>query len=255
MSAGTKEHDAKAWLFCGCLIFLSGCGTSVTVATRLDPNHSMWSRLDGPSYAIVAEDQRVEATLAFRAYASIVEQALSSVRPGLERKGSASEAGLVLTLVYDAADLGSAVASYPVYGYQYGYFYGCPSGFYRTYGYIGTETYTYHLGYRHSLILSAWVQEANAPAGRHVIWEGAYVCKTTTRWWPPCEADCGRVPPGLDIPCRPRGRLRRTDEGLNQTDETQTLQIDSEQQRRRYGPLRIRCKLSCPSLRQNKARA
>jgi len=172
MSAGTKEHDAKAWLFCGCLIFLSGCGTSVTVATRLDPNHSMWSRLDGPSYAIVAEDQRVEATLAFRAYASIVEQALSSVRPGLERKGSASEAGLVLTLVYDAADLGSAVASYPVYGYQYGYFYGCPSGFYRTYGYIGTETYTYHLGYRHSLILSAWVQEANAPAGRHVIWEG-----------------------------------------------------------------------------------
>jgi hypothetical protein len=151
---------------------LCGCGRPVTVVTRLDPDPSIWGRLDGTDYVLCAKDPQVEATLTHRSCACLIEKALAAVQPDLKRQADADSAALVLTLSYDVADRGHAVGSYPVHGRRYGYLNAGMGGIYRTYDCIGAETYTYHLGYRHSLTLSAWIRQEEAPADRRVIWEG-----------------------------------------------------------------------------------
>ena len=151
------------------------CGCShvyVTVDARVDSGPSIQGRLDGPKYVIIAEDPRVEASLAFQAFSGIFERALAELRPGMHRVRSRNEADVVLTLVYNITDRGVGIGSYPVHGYSYGYVYGHRGAYRRGYDLLGYETYTYHLGYLHTLSVSAWVVDSDSPAGRRVLWEG-----------------------------------------------------------------------------------
>jgi len=78
-----------------------------------------------------------------------------------------------LTLGHQVFDLGTGLVSEPVYGYQEYYVtHGRRLGIYRSYGVVGTETRSYHEGYRHVLNFSAWQSDASQPAGRRVLWEG-----------------------------------------------------------------------------------
>jgi hypothetical protein len=167
----------------------------VTVDTRLAADSQLWSKLDGPRYVVVADDPRVQATLAFEEYAQLWAQVLSRQRPELRRVATPGEADLVFTMNYSIVDLGTGISVYPVYGptcpaygeaqvhlasyhgwgygigHGHGYSHGWGGPFYGPY-YGGQEVETYHLGYRHILSISAWVPDASRPAGRRVIWEG-----------------------------------------------------------------------------------
>lgn len=153
----------------------AGCGNPyVTVDTRLTDDTQLWNRLDGPRYAVVADDPRLQAALAFEDSAATWGQVLVSARPGIRRVSDARQADLVFTLNFNITDLGTGINTYPVYGWSRGYFVGCGG---RGYGYagrefVGTEVETYHRGFLHTLFLSAWIADASQPAGRRVIWEG-----------------------------------------------------------------------------------
>jgi len=164
----------RLWACTVLLAVLSGCQyTHVEVDCRLAGEQALWAKLEGPRYVIQAEDARAEASLAFESFSEMLERALASERPDLRRVSSAEPAELTFSLSYQVIDQGTGLVTHPVYGYRYGYVRGCDEwGAHRTYGFVGHEARTYHLGYLHVLSASAWVPDASRPAGRRVVWEG-----------------------------------------------------------------------------------
>jgi len=159
------------------LLGLAGChGVSVNVDCRLSRNNTPWRFLDGPSYVIRGPDETTEASLAFQEFSDMWERVLREERPALKRVAIGQPAALTMTLVYNVYDLGTGVASYPVYGYRhFGYSSYHTGAYYRgsSYGFVGTQVETVHLGYARTLFVSAWVTDASRPAGQQVVWEGA----------------------------------------------------------------------------------
>jgi len=182
-------------LLAASVLVAGGCvDPRVTVDTRLTADSQLWSKLDGPGYAIVTDDPRVQATLAFEEYAQLWAQVLSRQRPVLRRVATSGEADLIFTINYSIVDLGTGISASPIdepthlvyevaqvqlvsyhgcgpggHGFSYGHGWGGPfDGPY----YGGYDLQTYHLGYKHTLSVSAWVPDATQTAGRRVIWEG-----------------------------------------------------------------------------------
>ena len=182
-------------LLAASVLVAGGCvDPRVTVDTRLTADSQLWSKLDGPGYAIVTDDPRVQATLAFEECAQLWAQVLSRQRPVLRRVATPGEADLIFTMNYSIVDLGTGISASPIdepthlvyevaqvqlvshhgggpggHGFSYGHGWGGP--YYGPY-YGGYELQTYRLGYKHTLSISAWVPDATQPAGRRVIWEG-----------------------------------------------------------------------------------
>lgn len=162
-------------LLCSVLILAaSGCSAiRVRVDARLAPEPELQQKLDGPAYVIKAADEQAEASLAFQEFANTFAHAMEMYRPDLERVGTSEPADFAVLLHVTVADLGAGVVSYPILGSQYGRGFGpCGPVYYRSYGVVGTEVRTVHYGYDHVLSAMAYIQDASAPAGRRVLWEG-----------------------------------------------------------------------------------
>jgi hypothetical protein len=156
------------------LLVATGCHhVRVSVDCRLARDTTLWRHLDGPRYAVHADDEEIEASLAFEESAQLLERALAAERPDLARAGARESADLHLTLRYNVFDRGTGVESYPVYGRSPGWGWR-GGGYYGSggYGVVGTHLETVHLGYAHLLSLSAWIPDSTRPADRQVVWEG-----------------------------------------------------------------------------------
>ena len=157
------------------LTLVGGCvNPYVTVDTRLTGDQHLWVKLEGPAYAVVADDPRLQASLVFEECAALWSEVLNRQRPELDRVADADEADIIFTLAFDVLDLGIGVSTYPVYGSSRPHVsgYGGRARRYDSYDVVGTEVRSYHRGYRHLLFVSAWLPDAAKPAGRRVIWEG-----------------------------------------------------------------------------------
>jgi len=155
---------------------LAGCGNPfVTVDTRLSGDVAAWRKLDGPRYAVVGDDPKLQASLVFEDCARLWQQVLARVRPELQRVSGSEQADLVFTVGFGITDLGTGMTTRPIYGWAHGYAVGRGGRVmdsYHSYDVIGTEIDTYHRGFSHAMGISAWVPDASQPAGRRVIWEG-----------------------------------------------------------------------------------
>ncbi|HSW47199.1 MAG TPA: hypothetical protein VLM89_16670 [Phycisphaerae bacterium] len=153
---------------CGCV------NPYVTVDTRLTSDPVLWRKLNGPRFAVVTDDPNVQTTLAFQEYAALWSRVAIQARPGLGDMSDPAAADLVFSLYFNIVDMGTGVATYPVYGWTRGYMIGCGRRVhtYTTHEVVGTEVRAYHRGFRHDLFVSAWVADPSQPAGRRVVWEG-----------------------------------------------------------------------------------
>lgn len=157
------------------LLGASGCSdVRIEVDCRAVGDAASQSRLDGPAFVMHAESEIEEASLAFAEFSGMLERVLIEMRPKLQRVPAGAPAALHLTIVYSVGDQGVGMAERPIYGPMWGYG-GCYGRPYRAYGVVGTQVYTYHRGFVHLLIASAWIPEASQPAGRRVLWEGRAV--------------------------------------------------------------------------------
>lgn len=152
---------------------LAGCSSvRVRVDARVAPEDSLRAQLEKPTYVIRASDEQVEASLVFQEFAATFEHAMEMYRPGLQRVESQEPADFAVLLQASAADLGSGVTSYPVYGSHYGRAIGpCGPAYYHSYGVVGTAVETVHYGFDHVLHATAYVHDPTGPAGRRVLWE------------------------------------------------------------------------------------
>jgi hypothetical protein len=166
---------------CAAIVALSGCSrVTVHVDARIAPEATMGGtvetgRLFDASYAVLGADEHIESSLAFRDYSELWRFALGEAYPSMQRVDTSARADLLMTLSYTLVDLGTGVRSYPVYRSHLSYIGMCrgqPVYARRRY-YAGTRTETYHLGYEHSVFVSAWVPDEAYPAGRMTLWEGA----------------------------------------------------------------------------------
>ncbi len=136
------------------------------------PEAELRERLCGPAYVIRGPDEQAEASLAFQEFAATWAHALEMRRPDLRRVGPAEPAEFAILLHASVADLGAGVESYPVYGSHYGRAVGpCGPVYFHSYGVVGTEVRAVHYGYDHSLFATAYIQDADGPGGRRVLWE------------------------------------------------------------------------------------
>ncbi|MHC4443063.1 MAG: hypothetical protein ACYTF1_08090 [Planctomycetota bacterium] len=161
-------------LFLLFLLFSAGCRhVVVEVDCRLTGDQSYHRYLRGPRYVIRGVDEQAEASLAFEEFSAMLSQELSFEYSNLKRVRPEGPADVVFTLAYGVSDRGAGVETYPVYGhYGYGWHWGPGLRRHGYYGVVGTEVQRVHLGYLHSLFVSAWVGDELQPAGRRVIWEG-----------------------------------------------------------------------------------
>jgi hypothetical protein len=154
------------------LFAASGCtDVRVYIDARLASDNTLWHHLDGPTYVIRGGSPEHEASLSFEAFSDMLAEALAAGSTSLRRVHIGEPADLSLTLLYELVDRGTDVETYPVYGPSFGYWYGCGPGPYHS-TYMGTQSRTVHLGYRHLLFVSAWIPAPDQPAGRRTIWEG-----------------------------------------------------------------------------------
>jgi len=160
-------------LLAGFSAAVAGCSAvRVRVEARVTPDDALRRQLVGPRYVIRAPDEETEASLAFQEFAETLAHALEMRRPELQRVKTSEPAEFAILLHVTVTDRGTGIASYPVYGHQYGRAFG-PRGsvYFHSYGVVGTQVQSVHLGYERVAFATAYIQDPTTPGGRRVLWE------------------------------------------------------------------------------------
>jgi hypothetical protein len=170
----------------GAMVWLVGCHRiRVNVETHLIDDAAWQTRLDGPRFAISAPTEAAASSLAYQEVSNLLAEAVKMVRPDMNRAPAGDvENVLFLGMDFRVVDRGTGVAARPVrthvgFGYGCGPYHGWHH--HHHYGYVGTTYESVHLGYGHTMSVSAWVPDDSQPDGRRVLWEGQASLTTTER--------------------------------------------------------------------------
>lgn len=174
----------RAALLICVLTWCAGCHRiRVNVETHLIADAARQTRLDSPRFAIAARSEEAASSLAYQEVADVFGEAIKLVRPQMKRAATRdADDVLSLTMDFHVVDRGTGIAERPVRGYV-GAGYGCGPcyGWHDHYGYVGTTYEPVHLGYGHTMSVSAWVPDDSQPGGRRVLWEGQADLTTSER--------------------------------------------------------------------------